>query len=136
MHSLIISCSEGRLAASLSAFQEELGEQDADRLIVPGGPLQLTRPGMERRVALECIRALIDGQGVRRVYLVSHQDCASYEQVLGGRAFDQKELLMRDLLRVKALLEHSFATVDVRCYLIPWVEKGEDAGFGPAELVE
>lgn len=136
MHSLIISCSEGRVAASLSAFQDEIGEQEADRLIVPGGPLQLTRPGMERRVAMDCIRSLIEGQGVRHVYLVSHQDCASYDRVLGGRAFDQKELLTRDLQRVKALLEHAFASVDVHCYLIPWVEKGEDAGFGAAELIE
>ena len=136
MNSLIISCSEGRVAAALYALQEELGEQEADRLIVPGGPLQLTRPGMERRVAMECVRNLVESHDIRTIYLVSHQDCASYERVLGGRAFDQKELLVRDLQRVKALLENAFAAADVRCYLIPWLEQGEDAGFGVAEPVE
>ncbi len=110
--------------------------QEADRLIVPGGPLQLTRPGMERRVAMECVRSLVEAHDIRTIYLVSHQDCISYERVLGGRAFDQKELLVRDLQRVKALLENTFAAADVRCYLIPWLEQGEDAGFGVAEPVE
>jgi hypothetical protein len=136
MGSLVISCSEGRVTAALAALQEELGEREAERLIVPGGPLQLTRPGMERRVAMECIRSLVEAHDVRTVHLVSHQDCASYERALGGRGFDQRELLVRDLRRVKALLENAFVGLDVRCYLIPWLEQGEDAGFGAAEAVE
>ncbi len=124
------------MTAALAALQEELGEPTADRLIVPGGPLHLTRPGMERRVTLECIRSLVESHDVRSIYLVSHQECTSYERALGGGAFDQRELLVRDLARVKALLEHTFSTVDVGCYLIPWVERGDDAGFGAAERVE
>ena len=124
------------MTAALTALQEELGEQEADRLIVPGGPLQLTRPGMERRVALECVRSLVEGHDIRSIYLVSHQACTAYERVLGGRAFDQKELLMRDLRRVKALLENTFSDVEVHCFVIPWRENGEAPSFGEAEPVE
>ena len=80
MTALFIACADGRVAAALAALQEKEGEADADRLLVPGGPLVLTRPGMERRVALDCVRTQIDLHGIRTVYLVSHQDCAAYEQ--------------------------------------------------------
>ena len=136
MTALIIGCSDGRVSAALSDLEAQLGAQQADRLTLPGGPLQFTRAGMERRVALEQARALVEAHDVRAIVLVSHQECSAYERVLGGRAFDQKEILVRDLHRVKILLENAFPKVDVQCYLIPWREKGEDTGFGPAEPVD
>ncbi len=136
MTALLISCSDGRIAASLADLLASEGVDDADRLLVPGGPLVLTRPGMERRVALEHVRTMLEVHGVRSVYLVSHQDCPSYERALGGLGFDQQELLERDLRRVRMLLENTFSDVDVRCFLIPWRENGQGPGFGEAEPVE
>ena len=136
MTALFIACADGAAAAALSALQEKEGETDADRFLVPGGPLVLTRPGMERRVALECVRTQIDLNGIRTVYLVSHQDCPAYEHSLGGLGFDQHELLARDLRRVKALLENTFTDVEVRCFIIPWRENGAAPSFGEAEPVE
>ena len=136
MTSLIVGCSDGRVAAALTALQQELGVPDADRVILPGGPLALTRPGMERRVAVDAIRSLVEAHDVRAIHLVSHQDCSAYERVLGGMGFDQQELLERDLRRVKSLLETTFPGVDVAAYMIPWRESGEDAAFGPAEPVD
>ena len=108
MNALFIACSDGRIATALAALQASRGCADADRFLVPGGPLVLTRPGMERRVALECIRTQLEVHGVHTIYLVSHQDCAAYERALGGLGFDQQELLERDLRRVKTLLENTF----------------------------
>ena len=136
MNALFIGCSDGRAAAALTALQDEVGAPDADRLIVPGGPLALTRPGMERRVALDYVRSVVESHGVRTIYLVSHQECAAYERALGGLGFDQQELLERDLRRVKTLLETTFPGVDVRCYVIPWRENGEGAAYGPATPVD
>jgi hypothetical protein len=136
MTALFIACADGAAAAALSALQEKEGETDADRFLVPGGPLVLTRPGMERRVALECVRTQIDLNGIRTIYLVSHQDCPAYEHSLGGLGFDQHELLARDLRRVKALLENTFTDVEVRCFIIPWRENGAAPSFGEAEPVE
>jgi carbonic anhydrase len=136
MTALFIACADGRVAPALAALQEKEGASDADRFLVPGGPLVLTRPGMERRVALDCVRTQIDLHGIRSIYLVSHQDCAAYEHSLGGLGFDQQELLARDLRRVKALLENTFADVDVRCFFIPWRENGAVPSFGEAEPVE
>jgi len=136
MTALFIACADGAAAAALAALQEKEGETDADRFLVPGGPLVLTRPGMERRVALECVRTQIDLNGIRTVYLVSHQDCPAYEHSLGGLGFDQHELLARDLRRVKALLENTFTDVEVRCFIIPWRENGAAPSFGEAEPVE
>ena len=136
MSALFIACADGAAAAALSALQEKEGETGADRFLVPGGPLVLTRPGMERRVALECVRTQIDLNGIRTIYLVSHQDCPAYEHSLGGLGFDQHELLARDLRRVKALLENTFTDVEVRCFIIPWRENGAAPSFGEAEPVE
>jgi hypothetical protein len=136
MEHLLIACSDGRIADTLTRLLASLEIDAADRLLVPGGPLVLVRPGMERRVAMECITTQIDAGGVRTVILVSHQDCRAYDHALGGLGFDQEEILARDLRRVRALIENSFPSLDVSCYLIPWRENGGGAAFGDAELVD
>ena len=136
MSALFIACADGRVAAALAALQQREGASDADRFLVPGGPLVFTRPGVERRVALDCVRTQLDLHGIRTIYLVSHQDCPAYEHSLGGLGFDQQELLARDLRRVKALLENTFADAEVRSFIIPWRENGEVPSFGEAESVE
>ncbi len=136
MNSLLIGCSDGRVAARLEALLVDVGAPDANRLLVPGGPLPLTRPGTERRAAIEYVREIVEVHDVRVIFLVSHQECAAYQRALGGLGFDQQELLERDLRRVKMLLETTFPGVDVRCYVIPWREAGGVAAYGPAAVVD
>jgi hypothetical protein len=136
MHTLLIGCSDGRIARRMDALLQELGHPDGNRMLVPGGPLPLTRPGSERRVALSCVREIVEVHDVRQIYLVAHQECAAYEHALGGRGFDQQELLERDLRKVKTLLETEFSDVDVRCFVIPWREDGEGAAFAQAVAVD
>jgi len=136
MKHLLIACGDGRLAGPLDEVLASLGVQDAERLLVPGGPLIFVRPGMGRRVAMECLTTLIESNGVRKVILLSHQDCRAYGRALGGLGFDQQEILARDLRRVRALIENAFSAVDVSCYLIPWRENGAGPRFGDAEPVD
>ena len=136
MNTLLIGCSDGRIAGRLEGLLHDLGCPDANRMLVPGGLLPLTRPGTERRVALACVREIVEVHDVRAIYLVAHQECAAYERALGGMGFDQRELLERDLRKVKTLLETEFSGVDVLCYVIPWLEDGEGAAYGPATPVE
>lgn len=136
MTALFIACSDGRVAAALAALQQSEGEEAADRVLLPGGPLVFTQPGTERRVALECVRTQLDAHGIRRICLVSHQDCRAYERALGGFGFDQRALLVRDLQRVRVLLENAFPGVEVHCFVIPWHETNGEAAFGEAEPVE
>jgi carbonic anhydrase len=136
MNALLIGCSDGRIASRLDALLAELGHPDANRMLVPGGPLPFNRPGSERRVALSFVREIVDVDDVRRIFLVAHQECAAYARALGGLGFDQRELLERDLRKVKMLLESEFSGVDVRCFVIPWHEDGEGAAYGPATPVE
>jgi carbonic anhydrase len=136
MNTLLIGCSDGRVSARQNALLADVGDPDANRLIVPGGPLLLTRPGSERRVVLGCIREVVEVHDVRTIYLVAHQECTAYERALGGLGFDQQELLERDLRRVKTLLETNFPGVDIRCYVIPWREDGGGAAYGPAAPVD
>lgn len=136
MKALIIACSDGRIAGPLSTLQEELGETDADRILLPGGPLLFTRSGVERRVALDCVSTHLEMHGNRAIHLVSHQECGAYERALGGLGFDQQELLARDLRRARTLLENAHPSVDVHAYIIPWRENGRGPGFGPAEPVD
>ena len=137
MDSLLLSCADGRISQSLQRLLRRLEAEDADRLRVPGGPLALTRPGMERRVVTDFISAQIEAHAVKRILLVSHQDCTAYENALGGFGFDQQELLERDLSRVKMLLENDYPDIEVSCFIIPWRENGAgEASFGEAEPVE
>jgi len=137
MAALIIACADGRIADPVSRLLESLELTAADRMFVPGGPLVLTRPGMERRVAMHCIADMVDVHAARRIILVSHQDCSFYERALGGLGFDQQELLERDLRRVKMLIENDFPEIAVSCYVIPWRENGAGgAAFGEAEPVD
>jgi hypothetical protein len=135
MGSLVISCSDGRLTETLQRFQARRRVETADRLLVPGGPLVLTRPGMERRVAMECIRTLVEAGNARCLHLLSHQDCSAYERALGGLGFDQREILERDLRRVRTLLENELPGVEVHCWVIPWREAEAGAAFGDPESV-
>jgi hypothetical protein len=136
MNALIIACSDGHIAGQLSALQAEVGEPDADRLLVPGGPLVFAGSGAECHVALDWVRTQLEIHGNRTIYLVSHQDCGAYERALGGLGFDQQELLERDLRRASALLENEHPGVDVRAYVIPWDDHAGVPGFGRAESVE
>jgi carbonic anhydrase len=136
MKALFLACSDGRITDPLAALQQELGESDADCILMPGGPLLLRGNGMERRVALDCIRIHLELHGNPTIYLVSHQECGAYERALGGLGFDQQELLARDLRRARTLLENSHPGIDVHSYIIPWRENGRGPGFGPAERVE
>ena len=135
MNSLLISCSDGRVAPALADLQQRLRIDDADRMLVPGGPLALAKTGAERRVAKDCVAQIVSTHDVRRIVLVSHQDCFAYERALGGLGFDQREILERDLRRVRADLEHDHLGVDVACYVIPWREDEGGAAFGRAESV-
>jgi carbonic anhydrase len=136
METLLIGCSDGRIARRLDALLADLGQPEANRMLVPGGVLPLTRPGSERRVALSCVREVVEVHDVRLIVLVAHQECAAYQRALGGMGFDQVELLARDLRKAKTLLETEFPGVDVSCYLIPWREDGEGAAFAPAVAVD
>ncbi len=135
MDTLIIACSDGRLTEALLRFQSRRRAEAADRLLVPGGPLVLTRPGMERRVAMDCVRNIVEAGNTRFIHLISHQDCISYERVLGGLGFDQREILERDLLRVRRLLENELPGVEIGCWFVPWREGQAGTAFGDAERI-
>ena len=135
MNSLLVACSDGRVAPALNDLQARLHIEDADRMLVPGGPLALTRTGAERRVARDSVSQIVKFHDIRRMVLVSHQDCFAYERALGGLGFDQQRILERDLRRVKAEVENDYLGVTVECYVIPWREDAEGAAFGRAELV-
>jgi len=136
MQSLIVSCSDGDLAGPISTFSQRHHFEGADRMLIPGGPLLLTRPGMERRVALGCLRQLAEEKEVRRIAFVSHEGCAAYEKALGGLGYDQREILERDLRRVRTLIENEFPSIDVSCWLIARKERLEGPVWGEAERVE
>jgi len=133
---VLLACSDSSVAPALERLQADLGLTDVDRMLIPGGPLVLARPGIERRVALECLANLVETHGARRVVLVSHQQCSSYERALGGFGFDQQELLERDLHRVRTVVESAFPQVEVFSYFVPWHEDGETACFGAPVEVE
>mgnify|MGYP005867233865 CR=1 FL=1 len=46
------------------------------------------------------------------------------------------ETLVRDLRRVRRLIENALPALEVSCYQIPWRENGSGAAYGDAQPVD
>lgn len=81
---LVIHCSDYRFQAGLREFLDEALDLRAnyDALVVPGGPQCLVELEALPKFAWasrKWSRALIDLHGLKRLVLISHQDCGWYK---------------------------------------------------------
>jgi hypothetical protein len=115
---LIVSCADGRLRELLLALETRLGVENADRLLVPGGPLALLGQRSQATM-VEWLDQLVGGHDVELVCLVAHEDCLAYSDRLAGLAGHEREVLERDLMGAKALVAGRYPSVRVEGFVVP-----------------
>jgi hypothetical protein len=115
---LIVSCADGRLRELLLALETRLGVENADRLLVPGGPLGLLGQRSQATM-VEWLDQLVGGHDVELVCLVAHEDCLAYSGRLAGLAGREREVLERDLVGAKALVAGRYPSLRVECFVVP-----------------
>jgi hypothetical protein len=128
MRTLFVTCVDARIGGAVDALEEALGLEACDRLQVPGGPLALVSDGPQRQATTDWVEFLARFKDVAVVHLVSHEHCLAYQRKLGGFFQDEREVLERDLLAARRVLEDAVYGIRVECHLVPWV--ADDAGDG------
>ena len=128
----LVYCMDFRFHDSLAKFlaEQELVEAGADIIRVAGATKSIAQPqqSRDRDFLLEMLTVSYDLHGVRRFYLINHEDCGAYgpEEVPDS---EEELAIHRDhLRRAKALLKSLYPKVEVLTYFM-WLN-------GKAELVE
>jgi carbonic anhydrase len=128
----LVYCMDFRLHDLLDKFlaEQKLVEAGADIIRVAGAIKSIAQPkqSSDRDFLLEMLSVSYDLHGVRRFYLINHEDCGAYG--LEDVPDSEEELAIhRDHLRsARDLLKSLYPDVDVLSYFM-WLS-------GKAELIE
>lgn len=132
---LIVSCADGRLRELLLALETRLDVADADRLLVPGGPLALIEGQRGRQAMVDWLELLVRGHDMDLVCLVSHEDCLAYAHRLAGSADDERSVLEDDLAEARRLIVGRYPGIPVECFVVPCAHGGGAGRLGAPERV-
>jgi hypothetical protein len=112
---LVVTCMDFRLQGpeGIGAFYDLVGRVPFGLAATPGAAKDLAHPSTRRRVIAGQL-AIAGGRGLKRVVLVSHEDCGKY----GGRdAFasdaNQRNTLAKDLLGGARWINECFPALEV-----------------------
>jgi hypothetical protein len=137
---LVVSCSSNSFFPYLREFLEKelaLVEGTYDLLLVPGGPQFLLLTDYLPKfawVGRKWITFLVERHGLKRVVVVSHDDCAWYQEErlipafvlkFGHDSMSHAERQKRDLVEVVSSLRELLPATSVEAW---YAEKGAD-GF-------
>jgi hypothetical protein len=132
---LIVSCADGRLRELLLALETRLDLTDADRLLVPGGPLALIEGQFGRRAMVDWLDLLVGSHDTGLVCLVSHEDCLAYADRLAKHAGGERRVLEGDLAEARRLIAGRYPTARVECFVVPRGHGGDATRLGTPERV-
>lgn len=137
---LVVSCSSNSFFPYLREFLEKelaLAEGTYDLLLVPGGPQFLLLTEYLPKfawVGRKWITFLVERHGLSRIVVVSHDDCAWYQEErlipafvlkFGHDSMSHAERQKRDLIEVVSSLHELLPATSVEAW---YAEKGAD-GF-------
>ena len=124
---LVVHCSDHRFQAGFYEFLNlslDLNE-NYDLLVLPGGPQCLTLveylPKLSWALA-KWVRFLIDAHDLKRMILITHQDCGWYKHLpfhLFGSS-DPRKHQEEDLRRVQRAMAKDFPHMRVDLYFAGW----------------
>jgi len=118
----VLCCFDQRIRLATNKFLQKRGILKPDMIVVAGGARTLASPrnDFERDFILEQVRMSIRLHHTRRMFLMSHSDCATYG---GLAAFDGDRLReathhQHELQRAAELVKGSFPGLDVECFFV------------------
>ena len=118
---LAIYCSDGRFNHAVEDHCEDLGHERIDTMTLPGGPALLTSwPAdlSEVHVFTRAAQFLIEGHGIKHVFLFAHQGCGFYRARCGRLPDEEvRRLQIQHLHAAHVALTRQHAVV-VTCCLV------------------
>jgi hypothetical protein len=124
---LVVHCSDHRFQAGFYEFLNlHLGlNENYDLLSIPGGPQALTLVEYLPKLSwalTRWVRFLIDSHELKRMILITHQDCGWYKSLpfhlFGGT--DPRRRQEDDLRRVQRAMAKEFPHLRVELYFAGW----------------
>jgi len=133
----VLCCFDQRIRLAVNKFLQRRGILRPDMIVVAGGAKTLASPrnDFERDFILEQVRMSILLHRTRRVYLMSHSDCATYGGLAAFSGSQEREAAhhKQELQRAANLITSNFSEVDVECFFVTF--EGVLAMLGGAEQV-
>ncbi|MGA7382033.1 MAG: carbonic anhydrase [Terriglobales bacterium] len=118
----VLCCFDERIRVATSKFLESQGVLRPDMIVVAGGAKTLASPrnDFERDFILEQVRMSIRLHQTKRMFLMSHSDCATYG---GLAAFDgdrgkEASHHRQELQRAAELVKANFPELAVACFFV------------------
>jgi carbonic anhydrase len=118
----VLCCFDQRIRLAVGRFLQRQGVERPDMIVVAGGAKTLASPrnDFERDFILEQVRMSIRLHQTRRMFLMSHSDCATYG---GLAAFDgdrarESDHHRQELQRAAELVRVNFPELSVQCFFV------------------
>lgn len=119
---VVLTCFDQRIRTAVNKFLQRRGILKPDMVVVAGGAKTLASPrnDFERDFILEQVRMSIALHGTKRMFLMSHSDCATYGglKAFKGNHEAEKAHHEEELRRGAALLKESFPELEVERFFV------------------
>jgi carbonic anhydrase len=132
----VLCCFDQRIRQTTNQFLESQGILRPDMIVVAGGARTLASPrnDFERDFILEQVRMSIRLHKTRRMFLMSHSDCATYGGLAafnGDRGREERHH-EHELKRAAELVKANFPELTVSCFFVTF-DGVQAVNFEPAE---
>src|SRR5437762_12333446 len=118
----VLCCFDQRIRLAVYKFLQKQGILRPDMIVVAGGAKTLASPrnDFERDFILEQVRMSILLHRTKRIFLMSHSDCATYGGLAAFGGDPEKEALhhKQELRRAAHLIQDKFPEVRVESFFV------------------
>ncbi len=118
----VLCCFDQRIRQAISKFLESQGVLRPDMIVVAGGAKTLASPrnDFERDFILEQVRMSIRLHQTKRMFLMSHSDCATYGGLAAFEGDRSREAShhQQELQRAAELVKANFPELAVECFFV------------------
>lgn len=118
----VLCCFDERIRHTVQKFLKRQGILRPDMIVVAGGAKTLASPrnDFERDFILEQVRMSVLLHKTKRVFLMSHSDCATYGGLAAFEGDRERESAHHDkeLCRAAELVKNKFSDIQVECFFV------------------
>jgi len=118
----VLCCFDQRIRLAIHKFLQQQGIVRPDMIVVAGGAKTLASPrnDFERDFILEQVRMSIRLHATKRMFLMSHSDCATYGGLaaFAGNREKEAEHHRQELQRAAELVRENFPELSVSCFFV------------------